>query len=63
MIWALRQALLGRSLAMIKTSMSLAAAAFPATTLPKGTTSASPRTALAASLNFLTMFFQSCLIS
>jgi len=48
---------------MIRTSMSLAADAFPVTMLPKGTTSASPRTALAASVSFLTVFFQSCRIS
>jgi len=58
MICALFQALFDRSLAMTKTSKSLAATAFPSMMLPKGTTSATPRTFLADLLNFLTMLSQ-----
>jgi len=58
LICALFQALLGKSLAMIKTSKSLAAVAFPSTTLPKGTASASPRVFLAALVRAWVMAFQ-----
>jgi len=57
-ICALLQALFGRSLATTSTSKSLAATAFPSMMLPKGKTSASPRTFLAELLNFLIMLFQ-----